>query len=142
MNEKDFILNKVEEIKSELKKFPSDFISIEASARQIKLPGKILMIGEELFGKFEIVTNDGESVFHAENYSAAKFVIYASRAKSLQVEFPEDDKITSEAVHNYEKYLDEIVRKIQSEFKKDFPDSKNAHQVVNEIFLRSNLIRY
>lgn len=142
MNEKDFVFRQVEEIKSELKKFPSDFISIESSTRRIKLPGKILMMGEELFGRYEIVTNDGESAFHAENYSAAKFVIYASRAKPLQVELPESESIIAEAVHSYEKYLDEIVRKIQGKFRKYFPDSKNVHQVVNEIFLRSNLIRY
>lgn len=142
MNEKEFVLSKVEEIKSELKIFPSDFISIEASTRLIKLPGKILMMGEELFGKFEIVTKDGESALQTEIYSTAKFVIYASRAKPLQISLPCEESLISEAVHNYEKYLDELVRKIQNDFRKNFPDSKNVHQVVNEIFLRSNLIRY
>ncbi len=142
MNEKDFIQNKVEEIKSGLKIFPSDFLNENISVKEILLPGKILIMGEELFGKYEIVTKEGDSVFQADNYNAAKYLVYAGRTKPLKIQLPVDDTATEKIVRSYEKYLDELVRTIQNDYRKNFPESKNMNAAVNEIFLRANLIRY
>lgn len=142
MNEKDFIQNKVEEIKSGLKIFPSDFLNENISVKEFSLPGKILIMGEELFGKYEIVTKEGDSVFQADNYNAAKYLVYSGRTKPLKIQLPVDDTATEKIVRSYEKYLDELVRTIQNDYRKNFPESKNMNAAVNEIFLRANLIRY
>lgn len=141
MTEKEFIQSKVDEIKLGMKNFPSDFLESTSSVNEFSLPGKVLIMGEELFGKYEIVTNDGDSVYQADNYSTAKYLIYASRTKPLKILIPNDEATISRVVHSYEKFLDTIVRKIQTEFHQEFPDSKNVNFVVNEIFLRANLIR-
>lgn len=142
MNEKDFIQNKVEEIKSGLKIFPSDFLNENISVKEILLPGKILIMGEELFGKYEIVTKEGDSVFQADNYNAAKYLIYSGRTKPAKIVLPIENAAIEKIVRSYEKYLDELVRTIQNDFRRIFSEAKNMNAVVNEIFLRANLIRY
>ncbi len=91
MNEKEFISSRVSKLSSgSIKNFPADFISIN-NYSELKLPGKILLIGEEFFGKYEIITADGHSVLHANSYTQAKFILYANRNTPELLLIPSDE---------------------------------------------------
>ena len=142
MTEKEFILKLSKEIISEgLKNFPSDFISFENEI-EIKLPGKALIIGKEFFGKYEIITTDGSSIYNADDYYQAKFIVYSNRKQPKSIFIPEDSKIIKEAVTGFESYLDSLIKKIETSYKENFSNGKNAKEAVNEIFKVLNLIRY
>lgn len=142
MTEKEFILQFTSSISSEgIKKFPDEFVTA-GETRELKLPGKTLIMGEEFFGKYEIITVDGTSVMQAESHSEAKYVIYAARTKPSSVSIPVSGKDIKSAVTAYEKYLDSIVKQIEAGFKRKFPDSKNLNSAINEIFRILNLTRY
>jgi hypothetical protein len=57
----------------------------------------------------------------------------------MHIPAAENDLIS--AVSEYEEYLDSIIRKIESDYKVNFPDEKNSNEVVNEIFRVMNLLR-
>ena len=142
MTESEFISNISKEILSEgLKEFPPSFAAFNDKT-EIKLRGKTLIIGKEFFGKYEIITTDGSSIYNADNYSQAKFIVYANREKPSSVYIPNNSKVLNDAVTAYEKYLDSIIKKIETEYKMNFPAGKNSKTVVNEIFKILNLIRY
>ena len=142
MTEKEFITNWAERLWSDsIKKFPDDFVSLNY-LKTIKLPGKALVIGEQFFGAFEILTVDGNSVYQAANHDEAKFIIYANREKLQTVGLPDKADELKAANVLYEKYLDSLIKKIESDYKKVFPWLKNSNAVINEIFRALNLIRY
>lgn len=142
MNEKDFIKKWIDQLKVEgLKKFPADFISISVS-KEIEVPKQTLLIGEEFFGAFEVITISGEQVYQANNYFEAKFIVYASRARSGNIFIPTDSKDIQYSVKDYEQYLDKILQRIENDFNKTFPKSKNFSSVSSEIFNTLNLVRY
>lgn len=141
MTEKEFVLNWAARLRSEsVKVFPADFIASE-KCRHIQLPGKALVIGEEFFGNYEIITTDGSCVYQAQNHDEAKYIVYANREKIKGVDIPEDPKEIKAATTKYESYLDSIIRTIEADYKKKFPDTPGAG-AVNEIFRALNLIRY
>lgn len=142
MTEREFIYQFTTSIRAEgLKTFPHKFIT-NGEKRELKLPGKILVLGEQFFGKQEIITVDGTSVMHADNYSEAKYIVYAGKSKPASIKIPIIEKEIKFSVAAYEKYLDTIVRRAETEFKKKFPDSKNLNSAINEIFRILNLVRY
>jgi hypothetical protein len=141
MNEKKFISSWVSKLASaNIKNFPGDFISL-TNYTELKLPGKTLLIGEEFFGKFEIITPDGNSVLHTENYLQAKFVLYANRNTPELIRLPKDENEIRQAVQKYELYIDSIIKENEIDYKKTFPEEKNSKSVVNEIFRQLNLVR-
>jgi hypothetical protein len=141
MNEKEFISSWVSKLASDgIKNFPADFISIN-NYSELKLPGKTLLIGEELFGRLEIITSDGNSVLHANGYSQAKFILYANRNTPGLILIPSDESELKKAVQMYEAYLDSIIKNIENVYKKTFPEEKNSKLAVNEIFRQLNLVR-
>ncbi len=142
MSEKEFITNWAAKLWSDsLKKFPADFIS-SSNGRTIELPGKALVIGEQFFGAFEILTIDGNAVYQASDHDEAKFIIYANREKVRSVSLPGSAAEIKEANNKYENYLDGLIRIIEKDYKIYFPGMKNSNGVVNEIFRALNLIRY
>jgi len=142
LTEKEFISKISKEISSEgLKEFPSGFISFKDKV-ELKLPGKALVIGKEFFGKYEIITTDGSSVYNADDYYHAKFIVYSNRKQPKSIFIPEDSKIIKEAVTSFESYLDSLIKKIEKSYKENFSSGKNAKETVNEIFKVLNLIRY
>jgi len=142
MNGKEFISSWVSKLASDgIKIFPADFISLDNNYTEFRLPGKTLLIGEEFFGKYEIITPDGNSVLHANNYMQAKFILYANRNTPELLLIPSDEAELKKAIQMYESYLDSIIRDIEIDYKKTFPEEKNSKSIVNEIFRQLNLVR-
>ncbi len=142
MNEKSFIeywLSKVQS--SGTKQFPFHFID-ETQLDKISIPIKTLVLGQEFFGAYEIITTDGESVYQASNYDEAKFVVYSSKARNGLTYIPKDKSQIKSLVDSYNNYIDDLLNQIKKDYKKNFPDGKNIHAVSNEIFQKLNLIRY
>lgn len=142
MNEKEFISRWVEKLsKSALKNYPEDFLG-ENKVSKLKLPGTSLTLGEELFGNIEIVDTRGNSVLMVNSMSKAKHILYGNKNKPAFISIPEDEKQVVETVKSYEKYLDGILKEIEADFKKNFPETKSFPNVSSEIFNLLNLKRY
>ena len=142
MTEKDFISSWIEKIKAEgIKSFPDEFIDSK-DFEEVALPGKTLIIGQEFFGSYEILSVDGSLVLHAENHTKAKFVIYANRMKPKKIKIPKGEKILKASVSSYEEYLDGFIKKIETDYRKNFPGIKNSGDVTNGILRILNLTRY
>lgn len=142
MNEKEFISSRVSKFSANnIKNFPADFISANNKLTPLILPGKTLIIGEKFFGKYEVITPGGNLVCHAENYTYAKFILYSNRNVPEIIMIPENNDEIKKAVQLYENYLDSIIKEIETDYKKQFPEDKNFKLVVNEIFRQLNLVR-
>jgi len=142
LNEKLFIeswLNKIQS--SGIKQFPLHFIDLSL-LNAISIPKKTLVIGQEFFGAYEIITTDGESVYHAVNYEEAKFIVSSSKERNGITYLPKDKSKIKTLVDSYNNYLDNLLNQIKKDYKKSFQDGKNVHLVSNEIFQKLNLIRY
>lgn len=142
MNEIEFIEQCFKKIQSfDLRKFPSDFLD-PALLKKISVPVKTLVLGNEFFGKYEIITTDGVQVYQAGTLNEAKFFIYSSSERNGTAYLPIDEKLINKTIEEYHKYLDNIIKVIRSEYKKAFPDGKNILSVSNKIFQKLNIIRY
>ena len=141
MSEKEFISGWTARLSSEgIKSFPYDFVTFN-ERKEIRLPGKTLILGEEFFGNYEILTVDGISVLHAGSNDEAKFILYANRNKPEIMHIPSKGSDLKSSISEYEGYLDSIIRRVESDYKKNFPDEKNFDGVMNEIFRVLNLTR-
>ena len=142
MNEKEFVEFWVGKISGELlMEFPCEFIAgFETEA--FSLPGKALVLGSELFGAFELIDIDGAPVFQIPGYIRSKYILYANRLRPSETQIPVEEEDLSEAVKQYEKHLDELVKSIESDYKKHFPTSTHFHDVSNQIFNSLKLNRY
>ena len=141
MNEKEFVSNKTKElVEIGLKSFPDDFMETE-STYELELPGKTLVMGEEFFGAYEILTIDGTLVLQAENLDKAKYIIYSNRTKPKNIVIPKEETEIKSSISKYRSYLDSLIKKIESDYKKQFPGEKNFNLVTNEIFKLLNLSR-
>jgi hypothetical protein len=128
-------------LKDYLKSFPDEYID-ESVGREVKMPGKVLTMGSELFGSHEVVDSEGVSHFTVPNYLEAKYIIYANRTMPPVIVVPDSEDKLNEAVKVYESFLDTLLKRIESDFKSEFPDSKESVAVTNRIFSSLNLQRY
>ncbi len=141
MTEKEFLSEWYKIISSEgLKNFPADFISTD-KITSLSLPPKTLVIGSELFGNYEITTIEGEPVLQANSYHYTKYILYANRNKPVSINIPVDDNAIKHSVNSYEIYLDSIIKRIETDFKKRFPNSQEIYTVVNQICNKLNITR-
>jgi len=141
VTEKEFIAETVEHhLRKGLKVFPADFVKT-TFVETLDIPKKTLILGEELFGSFEIITTDGSQVLLTDNLMKGKFIVYASCNANGLIEIPQDKKIVEIAVEQYENYIDFILLDIQKDFKTAFPESEINLDVVNEVFKKLNLLR-
>jgi len=142
LNEELFIENWISKVQSSgIRQFPLHFID-ESQLDNISIPIKTLVIGQEFFGAYEIITTDGESVYHANNYDEAKFIVYSSKERNGKTYIPKDRSMIKTLVDSYNSYLDDLLTQIKNDYKKNFKDVKNVNAVSNEIFKKLNLIRY
>lgn len=142
MNEKLFINDWVNRCTSEgIKNFPVDFIN-ESDLEKKTVPAKTLIIGQEFFEAYEIITTEGESVYQARNYDEAKFIVYSARNRSGFFYLPKDLSQLKPILKLYDEYLDSLLTKMLTDCKKTFPGENNFHSISNEIFRILNLIRY
>ena len=142
MIEKEFISRwTVSLSENGIKAFPEDFLE-NMTTEEIKLPGKTLVIGEEFFGNYEILTVDGTAVLQAESQYKAKYIVYSNRKKNTSVKIPVRSEDIKTAVAKYENYLDSIIKEIEADYKKSFPGEKRSNDLTNEIFRVLSLNRY
>lgn len=124
-----------------LKSFPKSFIG-ENEYKTINLPGKPLLKGTELFGSYEIIDTNGNTIYNSGNYTEIKYLLYANRKTPTSVDVVTNETALSTIVKNYENYLDEIVKIIGDDFKENYPTSDKEISVVNKVFQLLNLQRY
>ena len=142
MTEKDFAKEWVGKIKEGmLKQFPDDFVT-ESETESVSLPGKLLIMGPEMFGAYEVTDSSGNPYYQSTDVNRIKYVLYANRNKPVKIDIPKDDSIILNAVKNYEKMLDSIIIEMEKSFKSSFPDSRNFLSVSNSVFNSLNLQRY
>ena len=141
MSEKDFVFSKSKELSlSLIKSFPLDFISTK-NILEIEVPDKVLVLGKEFFGSYEVSSATGDFVMTFINESEAKYVVYASRNRTNKIKIPKDPISIQQSVENYEKYLDQLLRDIEKDYLKKINNGLNFTSVSNEIFKKLNLTR-
>jgi len=141
MTEKDFTAKWTELIRGELKNFPDDFIGND-KCQEILLPGKILFLPSPLFNCYQIIDENGETIYSTDDHFKAKYVIYANRIKPVNLKMPVSELRVYEVVRDYEKYLDSILKEIETDFKITFPASKGFKRASAQIFNSLNLVRH
>ncbi len=141
MNDKEFINEQVERLRRELKNFPDDFMK-KCTIRKETFPGKRLLLGEEFFGAYEIITADGAQVYSAKSFLEAKFIVYSGRTNPKILEIPVEENDLREIVLKYEQYIDGVIRTIDDAYKTKFPGSKSSMQAVAEIFKLLGVVRF
>jgi len=141
VSEQDFIFSKSKELSlSGLKNFPIDFIQAKIPS-VIEVPDKVLVLGKEFFGSFEVSSATGDFVMTFTNESEAKYVVYASRERKNNIKIPRDPASIKKTVEDYESYLDQLLQDIKKDYLKKNNNGKNFTSVSNEIFKKLNLTR-
>jgi hypothetical protein len=141
LSEADFIFSKSKELSlSGIKNFPVDFLNLK-DLSEIEVPNKVLVLGKEFFGSYEVSSATGDFVMTFTNESEAKYVVYASRERKRKIKFPGNSDSIKKAVENYENYLDELLLDIKKDYQKKINGGKNFTSVSNEIFKKLNLTR-
>ena len=141
MTESDFIFSKTRELSlSGIKNFPIDFYNLK-SCKEIDVPDKVLVLGKEFFGSYEVSSTSGDFVMTFSNEFEAKFIVYASRNRKNKIKIPRDSESIENAVEEYEKYLDMLLQDIRKDYLKKINNGKNFSAVSNEIFKKLNLTR-
>jgi hypothetical protein len=141
LNEKDFIYSKSKELSlSGLKSFPIDFITSKILTT-LEVPEKVLELGKEFFGSFEVSSAAGDFVLTFNNLSEAKYFVYASQNRKNKIQIPKDSSNIRKSVEDYEQYLDKLLQDIKKDYLKKFSGGKNLTSVSNEIFKKLNLTR-
>jgi hypothetical protein len=141
VSEADFIFSKSKELLlSGIKDFPLDFINPK-SFSEIEVPDKVLVLGKEFFGSFEITSATGDFVMTFSNESEAKYIVYTSRGRKSKIKIPHDSTLIKKSVDEYEKYLDQLLLDIRKDYLKKIVNGKNFTFVSNEIFKKLNLTR-
>ncbi|MGE5680038.1 MAG: hypothetical protein ACM34K_04080 [Bacillota bacterium] len=142
MTEKEFTTEWIEKLKGgALKPFPGQ-LSSDVKTSQIEMPEKNILMGEELFGSFELIDSEGNPAMVTDSLAKAKYILYGSREKPKTMEIPVDEQKTSEMVRQYEKHLDSLIRDMEKDYNSKFPKLKNFFSVSNNIFNSLNLKRY
>jgi hypothetical protein len=142
LKEKEFISKWTSSLSGNgIKSFPEDFLE-DRTTEVIKLPGQTLVIGQEFFGNYEVLTVDGTAVLQADSQHKAKYIVYSSRKKSTLVKIPVKLEDIKSAVTKYESYLDSIIKEIEADYRNTFPGEKRSNNSINEIFRLLNLNRY
>lgn len=118
MSESDFIFSKTRELSlSGIKNFPIDFYNLK-NFTEIDVPDKVLVLGKEFFGSYEVSSTSGDFVMTFSNELEAKFIVYASRNRKNKIKIPRDSESIENAVEEYEKYLDILLQDIRKDYLK------------------------
>lgn len=141
MSEKDFIFSKIKELSlTGIKNFPVDFITSK-QLTEIEVPEKVLLLGKEFFGSFEVISATGDFSISFNDEFEAKYVVYASHNRKSKMKMPAEKVNVRKAVEEYEKYLDKLLQELKNDYLRKFSGGKNFTLVSNEIFKKLNLIR-
>ena len=140
MTEKEFISHHAERLNKEIRRFPEDFLG-NTPCQDFPLPPKTLILGEEFFGTYEVISSDGSPFLQVEDLDKAKYIVYASRSKPDNIRIPLQKDLIKQVLDSYRNYLDSIIKKLELDFKHLFPLSKNFNHASGEIFKRLNIVR-
>jgi hypothetical protein len=141
MDEKKFISLWIQTLNADtIKSFPKDF-SVTGECKAYNLPGKGLLIGNDFFGEIELIDAEGAEVLRVDSYEKAKFIIYANRTRPDVIFIPIDPASIIEMNSRFETYLDSLIKRIDQDYRKRFPASKNFTEALNQIFKHLNLTR-
>lgn len=141
MSEADFIFSKSKELAlAGIKNFPIDFLQTK-ELTEIGVPDKVLVLGKEFFGSYEVSSATGDFVLTFSNEFEAKYIVYASRNRKSKIYLPRELTLIKRSVDDYEKYLDSLLIDIKKDYDKKINNGKNLSSVSNEIFKKLNLIR-
>jgi hypothetical protein len=141
MDEKKFISLWIQTLNADtIKSFPKDF-NAAGECKTYNLPGKGLLIGKEFFGEVELIDAEGAEVLKVDSYEKAKFIIYANRTRPDVISIPIDQPVIKEMNSRFEAYLDSLIKRIDQDYRKRFPGSKNFTESLNQIFKHLNLTR-
>lgn len=142
MTEKEFVVKLLIEFSEKgIKTFPDSFLNTE-ELESLDLPKKNYIPGNQLFDQYEIISVDGENTMQFNSFVKCKYIIYASRNSHRPVRLPANTQLLEIMVKQYEAYVDSVIQKIQSEFRKNFPVSLNINKVTNQLINKLNLARY
>jgi hypothetical protein len=141
MTEREFISRWIEKIRVELKKFPVDFLGRE-ECKTIALPQKLLIFPPPLFSTYQIIDENGETIFSTDEQFRAKYIIYANRSRPAELKIPVEDLKVYEKVRDYEKHLDTFLKDMEIDFKKKWPNSKGFNRISLQVFNSLDLIRH
>jgi len=141
VSESDFIFSKTKELSlSGIKNFPIDFHNSK-DFTEIDVPDKVLVLGKEFFGSYEVSSTSSGFVMTFSNALEAKYIVYASRNRKNKIKIPRDFESIKKAIEEYEKYLDLLLQDIKKDYLKKINNGKNFSSVSNEIFKKLNLTR-
>jgi len=139
--EKDLIKNWLAKNRKIInKEFPKDFIG-GLDCESIRMPEKILLLGEQFFGFYQLCDTNGELYFQEEELSKAKYIAYCSILKSDSISIPLNINDINTVVRAYEKHLDSMIISIKNEVANAQLKTKDD-EIVRQIFNTLNLIRY
>ncbi|MBN2571368.1 MAG: hypothetical protein JXA68_04515 [Ignavibacteriales bacterium] len=141
MNEKEFIQNWIVTIQSELKNFPDDFLE-NVETYFFSMPNKVLILGNQIFDNFEILTVNKDVFFQTDDFYSAKYILYANRKLPHEIKIPKNKIDLIQAVENYEKHLDSLFKRIRDDFIVSFPESQKLQLAFTEIINKLSLHRY
>ena len=142
MNEKEFLEQWKNKIENELlKQFPDDFTELSDS-REMELPGRTLIMGPELFGAYEILDTEGNSVYTTQNLAEAKYILFSNRDKPQKILIPKLESKIRDAVKEYTNHLNDILKQIKKDFNQNYSGSKDFNTISNRIFNSINLKIY
>lgn len=141
MTEKEFVRNWIERVRIELKKFPADFLGRE-ECTTLTLPPKLLIFPPPLFNIYQIIDENGETIYSTDDLFRAKYIIYANRSRPTELRIPLEDLKVYEKVRDYEKHLDSFLKEMEMDFKKKWPNSKGFNRISLQVFNSLDLIRH
>jgi hypothetical protein len=132
----------IQKINNELlKEFPDDFIE-GMDYNILSLPGKPLVKGSELFGTYEIIDTDGESIHSSDNPNKVKYILYSNKNYPKEIKLVSSEEELNNVVNEYEIHIDGVIKQLKDDFKSQFPNSAKAELTTNKIFRILNLHRY
>lgn len=141
METKKFIADSVTKILAAgLKNFPDDFM-LPCETEETYLPEKSLIMGDELFGAYEIFTTDGEPVCMVQSYEKGKYLVYAGKGKRGKTVIPKNEADIVIMLNRYNAYLDSIMKEIAERYHLLFGEKKDPNEAISQVFKILNLTR-
>jgi len=120
------------------KKFPDDFLADSCTDfYEVELPGTQLYLAP--LSQTIITSPKGYFRYQAKNPPEAKYILYAHNVGAKKVKVPKDNLTLFKVVKAYEKYCDEVARKV-FELSVEFTnDEDKAELLTREVERRFNL---
>jgi len=139
--EKDLVKKVISTLKkSELKIFPYDFI-IGIDCIYEKIVNKILILGSEFFGSYEILTSDGVLFKMVNSLPLAKYYIYSSVNKKFILPVPTNLADIEIIVRKYENYFDELLKHISQLISQE-STKVDKNKIINQVIQNLNYLRF